>query len=112
MFAQGFFNSLFWLFREHGDTDSKLFHRETIKRCAPRGLKLVAVFAIGYDMVDLEACKEFGVEVRNVRGASVEAVAEHVLGFYFGLRRRVVSECSFSPSFRLSCLFCFACGFG
>lgn len=34
-------------------------------------------------------CKEFEVEVRNVRGASVEAVAEHVLGFYSALRRRL-----------------------
>ena len=55
----------------------------------------MAVFAIGYDMVDVEACKRFGVEVRNVKGASCESVSEHVLGFYFGLRRRVVGRWNF-----------------
>jgi lactate dehydrogenase-like 2-hydroxyacid dehydrogenase len=62
---------------------------EVIEKCAGT-LKLIAVFAIGYDMIDVEACKKFGVQIRNVKGASVEAVAEHVLGFYFGLRRCVV----------------------
>jgi glycerate dehydrogenase len=66
-------------------------NKEVIEACKGR-LKLIAVFAIGYDMVDTEACRENGVEVRNVRGASVESVAEHALGFYFGLRRGLLGE--------------------
>ncbi|KAG9232306.1 2-hydroxyacid dehydrogenase-like protein [Amylocarpus encephaloides] len=63
---------------------------KTVEVCAKRRLRLVVVFAIGVDMVDLEACRKHGVEVRNVKGASVESVAEHALGFYFALRRNVV----------------------
>jgi glycerate dehydrogenase len=42
---------------------------EVVEACKEK-LKLIAVFAIGYDMVDVEACKQYGVEVRNVRGTS------------------------------------------
>jgi phosphoglycerate dehydrogenase-like enzyme len=66
-------------------------NREVIEACKGK-LRLIAVFAIGYDMVDVEACKKHGVQVRNVRGASVESVAEHALGFYFGLRRGLLGE--------------------
>ncbi|KAH8687128.1 D-isomer specific 2-hydroxyacid dehydrogenase [Tricladium varicosporioides] len=64
--------------------------REILAREESKRLKLVAVLAIGTDMVDLEACKERGVEVRNVPAASIEAVAEHALGLFFALRRNTV----------------------
>src|SRR4051812_48392926 len=38
-------------------------------------LKLIAVFAIGCDHIDLEACKRYKVTVCNVPAASNEAVA-------------------------------------
>lgn len=63
---------------------------ETIAICAKRRLKLIAVHAIGYDMIDLKACKEHGIKVCNVPGASNEAVAEHAVALFFALRRRVV----------------------
>jgi glycerate dehydrogenase len=59
-------------------------------------LKLVAVFAIGTDMVDLEACKKHGVKVCNVPAASNESVAEHAISLYFALRRCVVGEFALS----------------
>lgn len=64
-------------------------------------LKLVAVFAIGTDMVDLEACKKHRVKVCNVPAASNESVAEHAISLYFALRRCVVGEfaLSLNPSF-------------
>ncbi|RDL32581.1 uncharacterized protein BP5553_09037 [Venustampulla echinocandica] len=63
---------------------------ETIAICAKRKLKLIAVHAIGYDMVDLKACKEHGIKVCNVPAASNEAVAEHAIALFFAVRRRVV----------------------
>ncbi|KAF4637809.1 hypothetical protein G7Y89_g275 [Cudoniella acicularis] len=63
---------------------------ELLRRPESQKLKLVAVLAIGTDMVDLKACRERGVEVRNVPAASVEAVAEHALGLFFALRRGIV----------------------
>lgn len=60
----------------------------TIAACP--SLRLVAVFAIGCDHVDLEACKAQNVTVCNVPAASNEAVAEHAIALYFALRRNVV----------------------
>ncbi|TVY31234.1 Glycerate dehydrogenase, partial [Lachnellula cervina] len=60
----------------------------TLAKC-PR-LKLIAVFAIGTDMIDLAACKERGVQVCNVPAASNEAVAEHAIALFFALRRNIV----------------------
>lgn len=62
--------------------------RSVLEACP--SLKLIAVLAIGTDCVDLEACKEKGVMVCNVPAASNESVAEHAIGLYFALRRKVV----------------------
>ena len=60
----------------------------TLDQC-PK-LKLVAVLAIGTDMVDLEACRQRKVQVCNVPAASNESVAEHAIALFFALRRNVV----------------------
>lgn len=54
------------------------------------GLKFVAVFAVGCDHVDLQACQERGIVVCNVPAASNESVAEHAIALYFALRRNIV----------------------
>ena len=41
-------------------------------------LKLIAISATGYDNVDVQAAREKGVAVTNIRGYSVGAVPEHV----------------------------------
>jgi len=68
---------------------------ETLAKC-PK-LKVIAVFAIGTDMVDLAACKKYGVKVCNVPAASNEAVAEHAIALFFALRRNIVGEFSNFP---------------
>lgn len=42
-------------------------------------LKLIAIAATGSDSIDLEACREHGVMVTNVRAYSRHSVAEHTL---------------------------------
>ncbi|KAH6721511.1 2-hydroxyacid dehydrogenase-like protein [Leptodontidium sp. MPI-SDFR-AT-0119] len=61
---------------------------ETLQACPD--LKLIAVLAIGTDMIDLAACKKYGVTVCNVPAASVESVAEHAIALFFAARRKVV----------------------
>lgn len=53
-------------------------------------LKLIAILAVGSDIIDLEACAKRGIQVSNVPAASNESVAEHAIALYFGLRRNLL----------------------
>ncbi|HEY8508323.1 MAG TPA: D-2-hydroxyacid dehydrogenase [Steroidobacteraceae bacterium] len=47
---------------------------------ASRSLKLIAISATGTDNVDLEAAKQLGIAVCNVRSYCTQSVVQHVLG--------------------------------
>ncbi len=53
-------------------------------------LKMIAIPATGHDAFDLDACKERGITVSNVRGYAVNTVPEHTFALIFALRRGVV----------------------
>lgn len=53
-------------------------------------LKFIAVAATGFDVIDVEAAREQGVTVSNVRGYATNTVPEHVLALMFALRRSIV----------------------
>ncbi|GGC88256.1 D-2-hydroxyacid dehydrogenase [Chelatococcus reniformis] len=55
---------------------------------APR-LRLIAVAATGYDVVDLRACTARGIRVCNVRGYAVRSVPEHTFALILALRRNL-----------------------
>ena len=55
---------------------------------APR-LKLIAVAATGYDVIDMQACKANNVAVTNVRGYAV-TVPEHTFSLILALRRNLI----------------------
>ena len=55
------------------------------------GLKMIAVAATGYDVVDTIACRERGIVVSNVRGYATDTVPEHVFALILALRRAVVA---------------------
>jgi glycerate dehydrogenase len=55
-----------------------------------RNLKLVAVAATGYDVVDVAACKERGVAVCNIRNYAVNTVPEHTFALILALRRSIL----------------------
>jgi glycerate dehydrogenase len=54
-------------------------------------LKLVAVAATGVNNVDLEACREMGVAVCNIRGYAERTVPEHVFMMLLALRRNLLA---------------------
>lgn len=56
---------------------------------APK-LKLVAVAATGVNNVDLDACRERGVAVTNIRGYAEHTVPEHVFMLLLALRRNLL----------------------
>jgi glycerate dehydrogenase len=53
-------------------------------------LKMVAVAATGYDVVEVAACRERGIVVANVRGYAVGSVPEHTFALILALRRSIV----------------------
>jgi glyoxylate reductase len=53
------------------------------------GLRVVANFAVGYDNVDLEACRERGVAVTNTPDVLTEATAELALALTLAAARRM-----------------------
>lgn len=56
---------------------------------APR-LKMIAVAATGYDVIDIAATRAAGITVSNVRGYAVNTVPEHTFALIFALRRSIV----------------------
>lgn len=63
--------------------------RELLQAC-PK-LRLVAVAATGVNNVDLDACREQGVAVCNIRGYAEHSVPEHVFMLLLALRRNLLA---------------------
>jgi glycerate dehydrogenase len=54
-------------------------------------LKLIAVAATGYDVVDVPYCKEHGIAVANIRNYAVHTVPEHAFAMILALRRNLLA---------------------
>ncbi|MEI7741613.1 MAG: D-glycerate dehydrogenase [bacterium] len=66
-------------------------------RAAGPQLKVVANYAVGFDNIDLKACKAAGVRVSNAPSQSVsDAVAEHTVTLIFALAKRIVEADKFT----------------
>lgn len=53
-------------------------------------LKFVAIWATGYDYVDLEAATKRGILVTNVPGYAAQSVAEHTFALMFALVKNLI----------------------
>jgi glycerate dehydrogenase len=54
-------------------------------------LKMIAVAATGYDVVDIPYCKEHGIAVANIRNYAVHTVPEHAFAMILSLRRNLLA---------------------
>ncbi|MCY9862846.1 2-hydroxyacid dehydrogenase [Vibrio coralliirubri] len=63
--------------------------RDVLDILAQGGTKLIAMRCAGFDKVDLEAAKEFGLQVVRVPAYSPESVAEHTVGMMMCLNRKL-----------------------
>jgi glycerate dehydrogenase len=52
-------------------------------------LKMISVAATGYDVIDIDACRQRGVQVSNVRGYAIHTVPEHTFALILALRRSI-----------------------
>lgn len=52
-------------------------------------LKMISVAATGFDVIDIETCKERGIVVSNVRGYAINTVPEHTFALIMALRRGI-----------------------
>jgi glycerate dehydrogenase len=54
-------------------------------------LKMIAVAATGYDVVDVPYCREHGIAVANIRNYAVHTVPEHAFALILALRRNILA---------------------
>lgn len=60
-------------------------------------LRFVTVAATGFDVIDIDACRDHGVVVSNVRGYAEHTVPEHTMALILALKRAI-------PGYRQSVL--------
>lgn len=65
------------------------FRKEVIENCPE--LKMISVAFTGVDHVDIDVCKERGIDVCNSAGYSTNAVAELTFGLTIAVLRKIVS---------------------
>lgn len=72
-------------------------------------LRMIAIAATGYDVIDIAACKERGVTVSNIRGYAVNTVPEHTFALILALRRSIAGyrEDVMNGEWQKSGQFCF-----
>ena len=58
---------------------------KSLKKC-----KVISVYAIGLDMVDLRAATESGILVTNVPGYCIEEVCDHAMALLLAMARKIV----------------------
>jgi glycerate dehydrogenase len=54
-------------------------------------LKMIAVAATGYDVVDIAHCRDHGIAVANIRNYAVHTVPEHAFAMILALRRNLLA---------------------
>lgn len=65
-----------------------LLNTETIEKLASKSVKLIALRCAGFNNVNLETCKKYGIKVVRVPAYSPNAVAEHAVALLLTLNRK------------------------
>ncbi len=64
--------------------------REDTLKQLPK-LKMIAVAATGYDVIDVPYCKAHGIAVANIRNYATHTVPEHAFALILALRRNILA---------------------
>lgn len=68
-------------------TNKKTLGMENLKDCG--NLKLICLFATGFNNVDVSYCRERGIKVRNVRSYCTKSVCQHTFALLFALMESI-----------------------
>lgn len=60
---------------------------KVLKEC--RHLRVISRYGAGYDRVDMEAAKRYGITVTNTQGVNAQAVGELALALMFSVARKI-----------------------
>ena len=60
-----------------------------IEKLSENNVKLILMRCAGYNNIDLDAAKKYGITVMRVPGYSPEAIAEHALALAFAVNRHI-----------------------
>lgn len=63
--------------------------REVLDRLCHQGVRIIALRCAGFNNVDLNAAKDFGIAVVRVPAYSPHAVAEHTVGLLLAVNRKL-----------------------
>ncbi len=77
----------------HDDVEALIVAEDTVDERVLdrfRSLRLVANYGVGYDKVDVEACRARGVAVTNTPGVLDAATADLTIALLLAVRRRIV----------------------
>ena len=69
---------------------TSVFSRNVLERCSR--LKLISIYGVGFDNVDIKAASELGITVTNTPGYSAVAVGEMALTLMLAVARRIVQN--------------------
>ena len=71
-----------------GDADIVLMNKtvisaDTLRKCP--NLRFISVIATGYNTLDVQCCRELGIQVSNVPGYGSEAISQHAVALLLEL---------------------------
>ena len=75
---------------ERDDVDALIVANEAVELERFPSLRLIANYGVGYDRIDVEACRARGVAVTNTPGVLDAATADLAFGLILAVRRRLV----------------------
>jgi len=70
-------------------TNKVPLRQETLQRLPQ--LRMIAVAATGYDVIDVDYCRSHGIAVANIRNYAVHTVPEHAFALITALRRNLLA---------------------
>ncbi|KAH7140378.1 D-isomer specific 2-hydroxyacid dehydrogenase [Dactylonectria estremocensis] len=72
--------------------------KDVLAEAVTPNLRMICVVASGTDSVDKETCRRRGIVVANAPQCNTSTVAEHAIGLYFAVRRRIAYSHQFTQA--------------